>query len=181
MKTLIFNGSPRKNGDTVFLINKLKESLNGETKVINSYFSNISPCLDCRYCWKNSGCTIQDEMQEVYSYIKECDNIIIASPLYFSELTGPLLSVLSRLQMYYSSKRFLGVKQIQKRKRGAVILCGGGDGGPLKAEDTAKALLKLMGAEVKGIVRSLNTDDIPSKDDTTAIEQINVLARELNQ
>jgi multimeric flavodoxin WrbA len=45
MKTLIFNGSPRKNGDTVFLINKLKESLNGEIKVIDTYLSPIKPSV----------------------------------------------------------------------------------------------------------------------------------------
>lgn len=32
MKTLILNGSPRRKGDTVSLINKLTEQLNGNTK-----------------------------------------------------------------------------------------------------------------------------------------------------
>jgi multimeric flavodoxin WrbA len=180
MKTLIFNGSPRKNGDTVFLINKLKESLNGEVRVIDAYFTEISPCIDCRYCWKNCGCAIQDEMQEVYSFIKECDNIVIASPVYFSELTGSLLTLASRLQTFYSSKRFLGISQIQKKKKGAVILCGGGDGAPDRAEATAKDLLKMMGAELNTSIRSLNTDNIPSRDDNTAKAQIDELAVSLN-
>lgn len=33
MKTIIFNGSPRKEGDTVSLINKVIENLNGEYKI----------------------------------------------------------------------------------------------------------------------------------------------------
>lgn len=180
MKTLIFNGSPRKNGDTAFLINKLKELLHGEVNVINTYFSPIKPCIDCRYCWKNCGCAIKDEMQDLYDYIKECDNIIIASPLHFSELTGTLLAVASRLQTFYASKRFLGINQVQKKKRGAIILCGGGDGSPEKAEGTAKTLLKSMNAEVIGKVYSLNTDAVPSKNDNYAIEQINDLANKLN-
>lgn len=181
MKTLIFNGSPRKNGDTVFLINKLKEKLNGEVRIIDSYFTKISPCLDCRYCWENCGCAIQDEMQDVYSYIEECDNIVIASPVYFSELTGTLLALASRLQTFYSSKRFLGINQIQKKKKGAVILCGGGDGAPDRAEATAGILLKMMGADVSKTICSLNTDDIPSKNDNAAISQISELSVILNE
>ena len=35
MKTLIFNGSPRKNGDTVSIINKVTDGLEGEYKIVN--------------------------------------------------------------------------------------------------------------------------------------------------
>ena len=78
MKTLILNGSPRENGDTVSLIKIATEKIVGEYKLINAYRCNISPCVDCRYCWDHTGCAIEDEMQEVYSYIQECDNILIA-------------------------------------------------------------------------------------------------------
>ena len=62
MKTLIINGSPRKNGDTMVLINEFLKNLNGEVKLINTYYDKISPCIDCRYCWSNSSCAINDEM-----------------------------------------------------------------------------------------------------------------------
>lgn len=55
MKTLILNGSPRENGDTVSLINKVIGNLNGEYKIINAYDCDINPCVDCRYCWNNTG------------------------------------------------------------------------------------------------------------------------------
>lgn len=102
MKTLIFNGSPRKDGDTGSLINKVTNAIKGDYKIVNAYTCNISACIDCRFCWKNQGCVIQDEMQDVYAYIQECDNILIASPIYFSELTGKLLDVGSRLQTYFA-------------------------------------------------------------------------------
>lgn len=70
MKTLIINGSPRKNGDTKTLINEMMTVLNGEVMVIDTYDNDIKPCMDCRYCWEHSGCSIQDGMQEVYSYIE---------------------------------------------------------------------------------------------------------------
>lgn len=47
MKTLIFNGSPRKNGDTVGLINEFIKELDGEYKIVNAYYCDIKPCIDC--------------------------------------------------------------------------------------------------------------------------------------
>jgi len=55
-------------------------------------------------------------MQEIYKYIEECDNILIASPLYFSELTGKLLVVGSRLQTYFCARFFR--KQFGEMSRG---------------------------------------------------------------
>ena len=133
MKTLIFNGSPRINGDTESLLKIVKENIAGEYKIVNAYHCQISACVDCRYCWKNSGCAIQDEMQEVYEYIQDCDNILIASPIYFSELTGKMLDVGSRLQTYFCAGFFRKEVPIEKEKRGAVILVGGGDGHVEKA------------------------------------------------
>lgn len=62
MKTLIINGSPRKSGDTSELITRLKKQINGEIVEISAYYSKISPCIDCRLCWKKKGCAIKDDM-----------------------------------------------------------------------------------------------------------------------
>ncbi len=137
MKTLIFNGSPRKEGDTVSLLNSLIPQLTSEIKVVSAYYFDASPCLDCRYCWKNTGCCINDEMQEIYEYIQACDNNLIASPIYFSELTGKLLDVGSRFQTYYCARFFREEEPIMKKKKGAVILVGGGDGNMKKPYDTS--------------------------------------------
>ncbi len=136
MKTLILNGSPRRNGDSVSLINKLTEKLNGEYKIVNAYCSDISACVDCRYCWSNNGCSINDEMTEIYDYIVGCDNVAIASPIYFSQPTGKLLDVCSRFQTYFAAKHFRNQVLSIKPKKGAVILVGGGDGNPENAYKT---------------------------------------------
>ena len=70
MRTLIINGSPKKNGDTTALLDELVRYLEGEAKII-SCFDNIAPCCDCRYCWKHSGCALQDDMQEIYPYFED--------------------------------------------------------------------------------------------------------------
>ena len=178
MKTLIFNGSPRKNGDTVSLLNLFLERLPGEYKIVEAYRCNISPCLDCRYCKTQSGCAIQDEMQEVYEYLKDCDNVLIASPVYFSELTGPMLSVGSRLQTYFCGRFFRKEECGLTSKKGAVLLVGGGDGKPDQAYDTAKILLKNMNCkEIYPLVCSHNTDHVPAIEDIQAVAGVEEIVK----
>lgn len=182
MKTLIFCGTPRENGNTMVLVNEFINHLNGEYKIIDAYACNIRPCIDCRYCWKNAGCNINDEMQEVYSYIQECDNILIASPLYFSELTGQLLAVMSRLQTYFCTRFFRKEIPIKKVKKGGVIIVGGGDGSVEKAYNTACTLLRHMNAiDVAQIVCSHKTNDIPSFEDVNAMKSSKDLAVFFNE
>lgn len=166
MKTLIFNGSPRKNGDTAGIINKITETICGEYRIVDAYYCDIAPCTDCRWCRKNCGCCVDDEMQEIYSYICDCDNIIIASPIYFSELTGKLLDVGSRLQTYFSAQYFRNESLVSKQKKGAVVLVGGGDGNMNKAYDTACTLLRHMNAaDILPLVSYHNTDNLPAMED----------------
>lgn len=182
MKTLIFNGSPRKNGDTMTFINELIKHLDGEHKIINAYYCNIMPCMDCRYCWENRGCCHNDEMQGVYDYIQECDNILIASPIYFSQLTGQLLAITSRLQMYFSARYFRKEVPIVKSKKGGVILVGGGDGHIEGAYDTACTLLHHMNSKnIKPVIYSHNTDKIPAKEDGIGINDVKKLALFFNE
>ena len=181
MNTLILNGSPRPQGDTAGLIGVVRESLRGEARVLNAYRCDISPCVDCRYCWENHGCAINDSMQEVYAYIQECDNILIASPIYFSELTGKLLDVAGRLQTYFCARHFRGVAPVPKPKKGAVILVGGGDGSMEKAYDTACALLRHMNCqEILGAVVSHNSNRQPAVQDMKATQGARGIAEFFN-
>lgn len=173
MKTLIINGSPRINGDTASLIKVIKGNIAGEYRIIDAYRCSISPCLDCRFCWKNTGCVINDEMQEIYEYIQICDNILIASPIYFSELTGKILDVGSRLQTYFCAKYFRNEEPILKSKKGAVVLVGGGDGSISKPYETACILLHHMNCHnIHDVVFSHNTNVTPAIADKQTLEGI---------
>ncbi|MCI8303107.1 MAG: flavodoxin family protein [Lawsonibacter sp.] len=173
MKTLILNGSPRVMGDTASLIKKVTEKISGEYRIVDTYRCSISPCIDCRYCWENQGCAIKDEMQEIYDYIQDCDNILIASPIYFSELTGKLLDVGSRLQTYWCAKYFRKEEPVMKSKKGAVILVGGGNGNINKPYDTACILLHHMNCyDIHELVYSHNTNERPAVEDKAALSGI---------
>lgn len=181
MKTLIFNGSPRKNGNTSALIAELARQLEGDVKIIRAYDCNVKPCIDCRFCWKNNGCAIKDGMQEIYDDIQESDNIVIASPTYFSELSGQLLSVLSRLQTYWCAKYLRNEAPIDKKKRGGIIVVRGGEGHISKGIETAKVLLADMNTKAVGTIFADKSDDIASITRNDALDGIKQLAEELNK
>lgn len=178
MKTLIINGSPHLKGNTHTLIDILVNNISGEYKIIDAYYTNISPCTDCGYCKKNEGCAKKDDMTTVYEHIDECDNIVIASPVYFGELTPPVLCIGSRLQANYCSINFLKNNKSQNPKKYGIILTGGGSSGNcVSAVKTAIILLKQMGkGEIFNPVYSLHTDLIPASEDKAAIENVLKLA-----
>ncbi len=181
-KTLILNGSPRVKGDTVSLIDVIIKNLDGEYKIVNAYRCSVSPCIDCRYCYEKEGCAITDGMQEIYDYIQDCDNIIIASPIYFSEITGKLLDVASRLQTYFCARHFRNEVPVEKAKKGAVLLVGGGDGNMDKAYDTACTILKHVNCnDVHKAVCSHNTNTRPAAEDESIHDDILSVVEFLNQ
>jgi len=177
MKTLILNGSPRTNGNTEILIDEFLKNLEGDHKIINAYDCNIKACIDCRFCWKNEGCSIIDGMQEVYSYIQECDNILIASPIFFTEISGQLLAVSSRLQTYFCARYFRKEVPIRKSKKGGIILAAGGNGNVEKALNTASVLLDAMNAKKNApAVCCMDTDHITPNKNPKAMDGVKQIA-----
>lgn len=180
LKVLVWNGSPRPHGDSMTLFREMEKHLRGEVEVISAYHGGISPCVDCRYCWEHPGCRIDDAMQAAYRKIDASDVIVLVSPVYFSQLTGPLLSVCSRLQTNWASRALRGEPETPRDKQGVVILAGGGDGASKPAEATARTVLHLMHAEHVGTVFTHNTNSIPASGDAQALAAARDMAIQVN-
>lgn len=182
MKTLILNGSPHPNGDTMFLVRALTDRLHGECRIIHCYAARIAPCADCRACREQDMCVIADEMQAVYPLMEECDNLILASPIYYASLTGRLLDVVSRVQRYDAAKRFRHISPPLKPKKGAVILTCGGSGGVQTASAAANIILRELGAkEVFAPICSTHTDTVPASEDAAALRSVQEAAAWFHQ
>ena len=183
MKTLILNGSPTKNGDTIALLNEFTKHLKGDIKTL-SHDDNINPCVDCRYCWSNQGCCTNDvRLKEVYRYLDDCDNIVLASPIWFSSLSGPLLNLASRVQALWANNYFLKMPYASKVKKGVIIIVGAQDGTEIIPTQTALTIMKYMNVDRSDVAKvySLNTNDIPAGDDTAALDKCRKVAEWLNR
>ncbi len=163
MYTVILNGSPRKNGDTVALLNMILSGITGDYKVINTFFENISPCVDCRKCHTSDACIINDGMVKFYCDLQKADNVIIASPLHYSMLSGNLLNFSSRFQYFFVSVNIRKDPCFEmKKKKGYLILTGGGTTKDFSsAEKITKLILRELNASLEGILKYTDTDKFP--------------------
>ena len=181
MKTMIINGSPRPNGNTSFLISTLKEELEGTITEISAYDDNIRPCRDCRHCATEKECAIPDDMRKIYC--DDFDNFIIASPVYYGMLTGPMVSFASRLQIYHAAQPKKDSPRILKPKKGVLILTGGSKDNSQAARNYSQAIFHILNAKLHkdNIALVFGTDSIPAKDNEEACAKIREIALRINE
>lgn len=101
-KIVVLNGSPRPNGNTAALIEAF--SMGAEEaghEVINFLLHemNIHGCKGCFGGGKDpdSPCVQKDDMEKIYPRYKEADIVVMASPLYYWNLSGQLRTAFDRL------------------------------------------------------------------------------------
>lgn len=107
MKTVIINGSPRKNGNTAKVCESFANGIqashpDAEITVVNLYYLTFKGCMSCFSCKlrdsKRYGqCVLQDELTPVLQLAQTADCLVFASPIYLMDITGVMKSFLERL------------------------------------------------------------------------------------
>lgn len=104
MKVLILNGSPRPNGNTAIALHEMEKVFaeNGiETEYMQVGNQAIRGCSACGWCSEHGKCVFDDIVNTVAEKFKECDGLVIGSPVYYASANGTLISLLDRL--FYSA------------------------------------------------------------------------------
>ena len=102
MKTLAFNGSPNKKGNTYHALQMVTAELEKEgieTEIIHVGNKAIRGCLACGQCAKNQNeqcIQVEDPVNEWIQLMKNADGIIIGSPVHYSAIAGTMKSFLDR-------------------------------------------------------------------------------------
>ena len=102
MKVVLFNGSPRKEGNTFHCLNTVMEEL--KTAGIECDYvwigrDKLQGCIACYQCIENDDqrCTIEgDNLNEYIQKMLDSDGIIIGSPTYFSDLSSVTKALIER-------------------------------------------------------------------------------------
>ena len=100
MKVLLINGSPRSNGNTAYALEQMKDVLEEqgvEAEIIHIGHQAIRGCIACRSCAKTGKCVFDDAVNEVAPKFKECDGIVVGSPVYYASANATLIAFLDRL------------------------------------------------------------------------------------
>ena len=104
MKTIILNGSPRKNWNTALMLKEAKkgaESVGAETEYIDLYDLTYTGCRSCLACKRKGGerckCFWKDDLSPVIDRIFAADALIIGSPIYLGDITSQVHGLIERL------------------------------------------------------------------------------------
>lgn len=111
MKILAIVGSPRLKGNTNFLVDQALDEarkLGAETEKIVISQHNVNPCLGHDNCASLTSCTQKDDADWILDKFYEADGVILASPVYYLNVTAQMKAFLDR--NYFPYKKNLRAK-----------------------------------------------------------------------
>ena len=138
MKTLVLNGSPKKDkSDTLIITRAFLEGMNGagqnEIKTVHVIDKHIEYCSGCFACMRNGGtCVHDDDMRGILEEILASDLLIWSFPLYCYGMPAPLKALLDRtlplssMAMQKVGDRYEHVGQADFSHLRYLMICGCG-------------------------------------------------------
>lgn len=130
MKVVAFNGSPRKGGNTSILVETTLEVLRREgieTEHISLAGQNLNGCVACYRCFKDKGQCHQkdDAVNDYIGKILNAQGVILASPVYFADVTANMKALMERSGMVARAagdifRRKVGAAIVAVRRAGAI-------------------------------------------------------------
>lgn len=101
-KIVILNGSPRRNGNTSALVRAFARGAEDAGHAVAEFFLNDMAIHGCRGCFgghsdRTCPCVQRDDMDEIYPAVRDCNVIVLASPLYYWNMSGQLRTAVDRL------------------------------------------------------------------------------------
>lgn len=176
IRVLALYGGPRRGKNTELLLDAVLEGMKSDKIALEKIVlqeKKISQCVSCYICSSGRGCSIGDDMDEIYSKLLDSDIILFACPIYFGGVPGGAKCMIDRCQAFWCGKHIPDAHGAMKRKRGYFIATGGGKG---------KDIFKPASATVKLFFRSFNCsysgEFFVSGTDTATVEGNNGMIEE---
>ena len=125
VKAMFVNGSPRKNWNTAKMLENAIQGATeagAECEMVHLYDINFHGCKSCFACKiKNSKtngvCAIKDDLRPVLERARQCDMLVLGSPVYYSYPTGDLRSFMERLMFPVGTYMYENGKHITLRDK----------------------------------------------------------------
>ena len=101
-KIVILNGSPRKAGNTAALTAQFTKGAKEAGNAVTEFFLDGMDIHGCKGCFgghssRECPCVQRDDMDKIYPAVKECDVIVLATPLYYWNMSGQIRTAVDRL------------------------------------------------------------------------------------
>ena len=101
-RIVILNGSPRKKGNTSELVKAFTRGAESAGHTVTEFFLDSMNIHGCKGCFgghsgRDCPCVQRDDMDKIYPAVRECDVIVLASPLYYWNMSGQIRTAVDRL------------------------------------------------------------------------------------
>lgn len=101
-KIVILNGSPRKNGNTSALVKAFTEGAESVGHSVTTFFLDGMDIHGCKGCFgghssRECPCVQRDDMVQIYPAVMDSDVVVLATPLYYWNMSGQLRTAVDRL------------------------------------------------------------------------------------
>ena len=131
MKVVAFNGSARKDGNTATMVRWVFAELEKagiETELYQMKGKKISGCIACYKCVENKNlrCAVENDIvNECIEKMLAADGIILASPVYFADITSQIKALIERAGTTSNAngamlKHKVGAAVVAARRDGAI-------------------------------------------------------------
>jgi putative NADPH-quinone reductase len=98
-RALFINGGPHKNGSTAGILRAIRAGLEPVSQAdwVDVYDLAVKPCRGCLACRPDKRCVLpEDGGHLVGEKILAADIVVVGSPTYWGNMTGPLKTLLDR-------------------------------------------------------------------------------------
>lgn len=98
-------GSPRPHGNSSYLVDCALEeaaALGAETEKVILGQHTVHPCRGHQYCASLSACSQNDDAVWILEHFYAADAVILASPVYYYNVTAQMKAFIDRSYFYYT-------------------------------------------------------------------------------
>jgi multimeric flavodoxin WrbA len=108
IKLLGIHSSPVKNGNAAYLLNHALKEAEQEDGVTIEHVElaglSIADCNHCNWCMRKQTaeklCSIEDDATPILHQIRNCDILLLISPVYFARLSGKMACLIDRTRCF---------------------------------------------------------------------------------
>ena len=170
-KIMIIDGGPRKNMNTAAMVQAFAEGAReggAEVKVVRLYDIDYKGCRSCMACQLKDkrvpSCRFKDGLTDILAECAEADGLVLASPIYYGEVTAMARAFWERLTFPWLSYKD---GSFDAPKKMPVTFIYTMNGMPNNAEDVSKNTMRnvefmtglALGCEVE-VITACNTTQV---------------------
>lgn len=157
MNVIGYIASPRKAGNTAWVVNKILEGAKERGAKTDAFYSSeldIKPCQGCLACVESGRCVRSDDMQTLYSALRNADALVLGAPLYMGQMSAQAKIFTDRLFAQITprfSPRFQ--EENAGKKLILVFTQGNPDAGKFQTYyDYTKKMFQMLEFDVKDLI-----------------------------